>query len=620
MQSSLCYSILLAGAVCAAEVKYMPLDPPVRMPDGSQFLTWSDATRYARTYHVDQSHPRASDENPGTERLPFKTVNRAAQVVKAGERVWIHSGVYREMVEPRFSGEGSERMIAYEAAPGERVVLKGSCVLESRWERSARAIGGGRLSQYSRKLWMTTLPDSAIAQQQNPFATPNATDEEMDLMPWALSWKGRLPYTLKRGLLFQGGRRMTQLAAYEDLIRLPGSYWVAEDGRTVHIHAFGGGDPNKAVFEAAVQPHIFKPREAGLGFIRVSRLVIEHCANSFLRTGIGALFTRGGHHWLIEGNTVRHANSVGIEIGFDVFEKKDKRWTRRQDPDLGHTIVRNNIIQDCGTAGVRGHTNSHALVEQNEITDCGWQDAEYHWETGGIKLLINTGTLVRNNHIARIEGGGGVWLDWNNKNSRVTGNVIRDISSVQGAVFVEASQSPNMVDNNVFWNIDGQGVRAADTDFLVVAHNLFGRVKDDLVMARVATNRALGGRKLTATNNRVVNNVFVEAERPLNLGDPSNRAENNVYMKRPGQAGLKPLDAENGSVLMEGTAVFDYKTLTLSWRRGGALPCAPMIGGVSRDFHGRERQADLNTAGPFSGLRGPAEFLLQPGSSIARFR
>ena len=27
----------------------------------------------------------------------------------------------------------------------------------------------------------------------NPFATPNATDEEMDLMPWAVDWKGRLP-------------------------------------------------------------------------------------------------------------------------------------------------------------------------------------------------------------------------------------------------------------------------------------------------------------------------------------------------------------------------------------------------------------------------------------------
>lgn len=610
MRLSVFLSIFIALAVCAADVKYKPLEPNVAMPDGSPFASWTEETRYTKTYHVDQNHPQASDENPGTEQLPFRTVNKAAQVVRAGERVWIHSGVYREMVEPRYSGEGPDRMIAYEAAPGERAVLKGSRVLESKWERSARLIGGARPSQYSRKLWMATLADSLFSGGHNAFATPNATDEEMDLMPWALSWKGRLPYTLKRGMLFQDGRRMAQLAAYEDLVRLPGSYWVAEDGKTVHIHAFGGGDPNGATFEAAIQPHIFKPREPGSGFIRVSGLVMEHCANSFLRTGIGALFTMGGHHWVIEGNTVLQANSVGIEIGFDVYEKKDKRWTRRQDRDFGHTIVRNNVIRDCGTAGIRGLTNTHALVERNEITDCGWQDAEYHWETGGIKLLINTGTLVRDNHIARIEGGGGVWLDWNNRNSRVTGNVIRDISSVQGAVFIEASQAPNMVDNNVFWNIDGQGVRAADTDELVVAHNLFGRVKGDLVVGRVATDRSLGGRKLTATNNRVVNNVFVESGRPLNFGDPSNRAENNVYVSAGGGAGVRPLEGERGSKVMDGAVSLDEKSLVLSWRMSSPLPSVPVVPGVGRDFHGRERLGPVNAPGPFTGQGRTGEFRL----------
>lgn len=605
--SILMWALLCAGA---AEVRYAPLKPRVLMPDGTEFLSWRDETKYSKTYHVNQNHPRASDDNPGTEESPFRTVNRAAQVVKAGERVWIHSGIYREMVEPRFAGEGPDRMIGYEAAPGEQAILRGSQVLEAKWERSARPIGEGRVLHYSRKLWMARLPDSMFPGGYNAFATPNATDEEMDLMPWALSWKGRLPYTLRRGLLFQDGRRMTQLAAYEDLVRLPGSYWVAEDGKTVHIHAHGGGDPTASQFEAAVQPHIFKPRAAGFGFVRVSGLVFEHCANSFLRTGIGALSTTGGHHWLIEGNTVRQVNSVGIEIGFDIYERKDKRWTQRQDPNLGHTIVRNNVIQECGTAGIRGHTNNHALVERNEITDCGWQDAEYHWETGGIKLLINTGTLVRENHIARIEGGGGIWLDWNNKNSRVTGNVIRDISTAQGAVFVEASQAPNMVDNNVFWNIDGQGVRAADTDQLLIAHNLFGKVRGDLVVARVATNRSLGGRKLTSTNNRVVNNVFYEAQRALNFGDPSNTAGNNVYVYESGRTGPQPLAEETGSVVIPGEASLNGRDLILRWRPSTALPHAPRIKGCERDFGGNERNEKETPPGPFSGMSRAGDFLV----------
>ena len=60
----------------------------------------------------------------------------AAQIVKSGERVLIKSGVYREKVIPRNSGSGSDRMISYEAAPGARVIIKGSEILEKEWSRS----------------------------------------------------------------------------------------------------------------------------------------------------------------------------------------------------------------------------------------------------------------------------------------------------------------------------------------------------------------------------------------------------------------------------------------------------------------------------------------------------
>src|SRR5208337_1581703 len=97
--------------------------------------------------------------------------------------------------------------------------------------------------------------------------------------------------------------------------------------------------------------------------------------------------------------------------------------------------------------------------------------------------------------------------DWDNQNSRITGNVMHDINTVQGAVFIEASQTPNLVDNNVFWNINGEGVRLADTDNAIVAHNFFGHVGEELVVAVVATDRSSNGRRLTSTGNRILNNV-----------------------------------------------------------------------------------------------------------------
>jgi hypothetical protein len=430
------------------------------MPDGKPFLVWHDQTVYTKTYHVSQNHPQASDTNPGTEALPFRTIGQAAQLVKPGERVWVHSGIYRELVRPRFAGEGADRMIAYEAAPGDKVIIRGSRIVESRWEQSLDPHepdndSGGR-AIFSKRLWMTILADNMFENGYFPFQTPNASNEELDLMAWAMRWKGRIPYTLPRGLLFQEGRRMTQLATYEDLVKLPGSYWVAPDGKKVHIHPFGSGDPNGKLFEAAVQPHLIQPETAGLGFIRISGFTLEQCANGLPRVGVGALFTKGGHHWIIENNTVRQVNSVGIEIGFSIFESRDRRFTRRTDPDLGHHIVRNNRISECGSAGIRGLHVSYALVENNLIHDCGWQDAEFHWEVAGIKLLINRGTLVRYNRIFRVQGGCGIWMDWDNQYSRVTTNIIHDISSVQGAIFVEASQIPNLVDHN-FRHLSKQG-------------------------------------------------------------------------------------------------------------------------------------------------------------------
>ena len=587
---------VLPGAA-APQVNYVPVAPEVLMPDGSAFKSWADSTRYTKTYHVNRNHSDGSDENVGTEQAPFRTINKAAQVAKAGERVLIHAGVYREMVQPLNSGEGPDRMISYEAVPGDEVVVKGSRLLQARWEISRDAHGKG---SYSRRLWMATLPDSLFAGGYFPFRTPNASDEDLDLMPWALTWKGRIPYSLPRGLIFQEGRRMTQLATYEDLVRLPGSYWVAGDGRTVHIHPFGSGDPNGQVFEVAVQNHIFKPANPGLGFIRVSGLILEQCANGFPRVGVGALFTMGGHHWIIERNTVRQVNSVGIEIGYRTFESADKRQAPRRDPNLGHVILRNNRIYDCGTAGVRAHDVSNGLLEGNEITNCGWQDAEYHWEVAGIKLLVTRGTLVRDNHISRIEGGGGIWLDWDNRGSRVTRNLIHDVRTAQGAVFVEASQQPNLVDHNVIWNISGQGVRAADTDNLTVAHNLFIRVSEDLVFAKVATNRSLGGRRLTSRGNRVLNNIFVDTGKPNAFDDADNLADFNIYVSTAAGSAAKRPGTEPHSIAMNAT--LSLNDFVVDWKPAHFLPGAPPLKFCGRDFFERARGAELTVPGPFEAL------------------
>jgi hypothetical protein len=568
-------------------------------------------TSYTRTYHVSRNNPKSSDENDGTEERPFRTINHAAQIVKPGERVFIHAGIYRELVRPRLSGEGQDRMIAYEAAPEEKVIIRGSRAIPAKWELSIDANGiqgtpgtpdqlsiqlGFPANIYSKQLWMITLPDSLFENGYFPLRIPNVTNDDFDVMTWAARWKGRFPYDAPRGLLFEDGRRMTQLFAYEDLVRIPGSFWIASDGKTVHIHPFIKTNPNDHLFEIAVQPHIIQPQTLGLNFIRISGLILEHCANGFTRAGVAALFTMGGSHWIIEGNTVRHVNSVGIDAGGRAYEGKNT--PKQTTPILGHNIVRRNHIYDCGTAGMRGLGISQALVENNDIADCGWQDVEFHWEVAGIKLLGCRGTIVRNNYVARIQGGDAIWLDFANQNSRVTGNVMHDITTVQGAVFIEASQQMNMVDNNFLWNINGQGVRLADTDSCIVAHNLFGYVSEELAACKVATDRSLGGRKLTSIGNRIVNNIVVDQGKPILFEDSNNMADYNVYVStKAGQTAKK--DAGLHSKSINGDVKFDDKNLRLIWNTESKLPLVPLLKNCELDFFRYERTQFQNIPGPF---------------------
>ncbi|MHC4741452.1 MAG: DUF1565 domain-containing protein, partial [Planctomycetota bacterium] len=158
----------------AAPVEYVSLEPPVVLPNGNVFKTWSHQTEYTRTYYVDQSHRAASDKNPGSKDKPFFTINKAAQIVRPGERVVVKSGVYRELIQPRFGGEGPDKMISYETAPGAMVIVKGSVIFSPEWKESKKDD-----STYS-----APLPEKLFG-SYNPFLTENASKEDIDVMPWA---------------------------------------------------------------------------------------------------------------------------------------------------------------------------------------------------------------------------------------------------------------------------------------------------------------------------------------------------------------------------------------------------------------------------------------------------
>ena len=130
----------------------------------------------AATYFVDGQSPEASDDHPGTAEAPWKTVSRAAAPKSSapGDTVVIRAGVYREHVEVTVSGQPG-RPITFTAAPGARVVLKGSEPVRGTWTRlGEQARDRGALSErLCRRLedrtWATN--SSPIPGSRAPTAT-----------------------------------------------------------------------------------------------------------------------------------------------------------------------------------------------------------------------------------------------------------------------------------------------------------------------------------------------------------------------------------------------------------------------------------------------------------------
>ena len=82
---------------------------------------------WATSFYVDTGNPSASDSNPGTASLPWKTITKANQTLVAGDTVQIRAGTYSQGIAPSRTGT-SASTITYAAYPGEHVVITGGVV------------------------------------------------------------------------------------------------------------------------------------------------------------------------------------------------------------------------------------------------------------------------------------------------------------------------------------------------------------------------------------------------------------------------------------------------------------------------------------------------------------
>jgi hypothetical protein len=571
----------LIGATpcCLASVLWFAACQPAaatdsRLPNGTNFVFWEQPLQFSKTYFVDGNPAKGDDNGPGTSEQPFRTISKAAQVLQPGERVVIASGTYRECVRPARGGTGPTQMISYEAAPGATVIVKGSETLNEGWQPSSasmRGFGGGNpVSAWQHELTGAMFPDAS-----NPFALASVPGD----WAWLDTKKVDMgPYFRRRGLVFLDGKPLEPMEQSRELgytplrshiptppstnqpagnnglpVRIRGGaimqevggspdarFWVENTGNAIHIRV-PTNTPAKPLIEITTREQVFAPLETGLGYIRVKGITFQHAGNGYPPPQRGLVSTAGGHHWIIEGNTIEWANGVGLDIG----NSGRSGGFAPASPAGAGQIIRGNTIRYCGVEGMAGMGTQNALIEDNLIEWCGWADAERAWEAAGAKFHGAQNMLFRRNVIRHIRHANAVWLDSRNANCRITGNVIADILTVSAAIHMEMNRNTNQIDDNVIWNVRnaepgtpgqrgaaGSGIFVHATDQVIIAQNLIGHCDNAGVFPVLREERIGSG---TGREINIYNNIFNHCGKAAIVFINTNcQADGNIFVSMPG--------------------------------------------------------------------------------------
>ena len=484
----------------------------------------------SRDFHVAAT---GCDFAEGTGEHPFRTISRAAQVAQRGDRVLVHEGEYREWVKPAHSGYSNLSRITYEAAEGEKVVIKGSERIQS-WKNTEGTV------------WKAVLPNTFFG-EFNPY-------KELVTGDWLIYTPGIYRHL---GDVYLNGVSFYEADSLEDVknpvrrtgvtvvpwtgkfekIRNPERtvcQWYAEvDDDTTTIYAnFQGADPNRELTEINVRKCCFYPVKTGMNYITVKGFEMAQAACPWAPPTAdqpGLLGVNWSKGWIIENNDIHDAKCSGISIGKEsstgdnlcsrrhrkpgyqyqmeaVFRALQIGWSKEK---IGSHIIRDNVIHDCGQNGIVGHMGGvFSEICRNHIYNIAVKHEFFGYEIAGIKLHAAIDVRIHHNRIHDCTLG--TWLDWQAQGTRVSNNLYyrndRDL-------MVEVSHGPYLVDDNIFasgYSFDNVSQGGA------YVHNLIcGKTRLKKELARSTpyhfphTTEAAGTAVVYGGDDRYYHNIFV---------------------------------------------------------------------------------------------------------------
>jgi uncharacterized protein DUF1565 len=324
-----------------------------------------------------------NDSNPGTQTAPWRTVQHAADVARAGGTVNVRGGIYEERVSIKASGNATDGYITFRSYPGETAVLD-----------AAHFAPDGRSS-------ILTIYNKSYVRIEG-FELRNYRTAEHRLTPLGISVMGAGSHIelLKNNVHhieqnFQGrdapgrGGNGFGIAVYGTDAKTPISQLII-DGNKVHHLKTGSSESlvvNGNVTNFRITNNVVHDNNnIGIDVIGFERTAPDPAVDQ-ARDGVvsgnlvynitsrgnpaygddqssDGIYVDGGTRILIERNII-HDVDFGIELA-----------SEHQNRATSHVIARDNLIYRCNTAGVsiggyaseRGRTD-HCTVVNNTLYD-----------------------------------------------------------------------------------------------------------------------------------------------------------------------------------------------------------------------------------------------------------
>ncbi len=461
----------------------------------------------AHDYFVDGKN--GNDTNNGSQAKPFKTLAKATKLLIAGDKLFIHGGVYRETVKLNQVATAAKPIIIQNYAT-EKVVISGADIFPVTSFKSIDMPGFDKNSAWAK----------ARGMEIKVFAYKN--------------------FPINPAQVFINGKPLMQIGDDATSVALDGNWTRCSIGssalemrgncffydkqtKTLYLRLSGNRLDPKAKIEVSVRQNILTTEHGK--YIHIKGLTFQNTTT--LGNSYGGVAVRIGSNCILENSVIKWCAGIGVDA-------------KGKNPQVINCEIAFN-----GNAGFNSGVSDNFLVKACSIHHNNYRDYNPNWHTGGMKMIPNTSGTIENCKIYN-NYGHGIWFDTNTSGRPI---IIRGntISRNVGGLYLELANNVLVENNFIIYN----------TNFAVIAIGSHITIKNNTISNNVGycsvaflprVKPKFEPELRTCHDNIVENNLFLNNRTRIEIHLPADDRKNDVYNYR----------CDNNSFVRTGGSKFRY--------------------------------------------------------------